>query len=388
MSTTSFKPARRLCLALTVASIVAAVTVGAGAYFDTRQFAFSYLFAFLFFFTICVGALFWVLVHHMAKAEWSVVVRRQLENIAAMSSILAILFIPLIFVAPMLWSWMAIAPGADALLEAKRPYLTPWFFWVRSAFYLCFFSTAAIGHRWLSMRQDHDASPRWSKINRKLALAGLPIFAFALTFAAIDWLMGLDYRWYSTIWGVYFFAGAALSGLCMLVLIVTALHNAGYLKGIVTLDHYHILGKLMLAFTIFWAYIAYSQHMLIWYSNIPEETVYFAVRNSGSWRMLNLVLVAGHFAVPFLLLLPAAGKRRPGYLCGIATWILAMHLLDIYVIVLPVLHSEDIQLSWLDLACPAAIGLALAAIFLKGLGNTTLWPTFDPRLKSSLRLKS
>jgi len=388
MTAFTFKPSRKLFPGLVAGSVLSGAAVCAGAYFDTKQFAFSYLFAFLYFFTICAGALFWVFVHHMAKAEWSVVMRRQLENVAAMSGVLAILFVPLVFVAPMLWSWMAIAPGTDSLLEAKRPYLTPWFFWIRTVFYLFFFSAAATALRRLSVRQDQDGALRWSALNRKLALAGLPIFAFALTFASIDWLMGLDYRWFSTIWGVYLFAGSALSGICVLTLIVTALRNAGYFEGIITLEHYHILGKLLLAFTIFWAYIAYSQYMLIWYSNIPDETVYFAVRNSGSWRSLNLILVAGHFLIPFLLLLPAAGKRMPLFLCGVAGWILAMHLVDIYVIVLPILHKSGIQISWLDVACPTAIACTLGAVFVKSLARVPLWPIRDPRLNESIRLKN
>jgi len=411
----TFKPSRMGVAVLATIAVLSGAAVAAGACFDTRQFAFSYLFAFLSFFTICAGALFWVLVHHLAKAEWSVVVRRQLENLAALLGVLAVLFIPLVFVAPLLWSWMDVPPDTGmkahpshveqasrllsqqegsrdgrptSLLEAKRPYLTPWFFWVRSAFYLLFFSAAAMALRSFSVRQDRDGDPCWSAINRKLSLAGLPVFAFSLTFAAIDWLMGLDYRWFSTIWGVYLFAGSALSGLCALVLVVTALRHAGYFEGIITPEHYHLLGKLLLAFTIFWAYIAYSQYLLIWYANIPEETVYFVIRSSGSWRLLNIILVAGHFLIPFLLLLPASGKRKPAFLCGVAAGILAMHLLDIYVIVLPVLHQTGVRFTWLDLACPTAIACTLAAIFLKCLGNTALWPLRDPRLNESLLLKN
>ena len=388
MSAPLFKPARAGVCVLAALATLSGSAVAAGAAFNAKQFAFSYLYSFLFFFTICAGALFWILVHHMAKAEWSVVVRRQLENIASLFAPLALLFVPLIFVAPLLWSWMAVAPGTDPLLEAKRPYLTPWFFWGRTAFYLLFFSAAAIALRSFSVRQDQDGNLRWSAINRKIALACVPLFAFALTFAAIDWLMGLDFRWFSTIWGIYLFAGSALSGLCVLVLIISTQRKAGYLEGIVSLDHYHILGKLLLAFTIFWAYIAYSQYMLIWYSSIPEETVYFVARSSRSWRTLSLILVAGHFLIPFLLLLPASGKRKPAYLCGVAAWILAMHLLDMYVIVLPVLHHEGVHASWLDLACPTALACTLSAIFLKRLGNAPLWPIRDPRLNESICLKN
>ncbi len=137
---------------------------------------------------------------------------------------------------------------------------------------------------------------------RKLGIAGIPIFAFALTFSAFDWLMGLDYKWGSTMWGVYIFAGSAGSSMSLLVLLVTWLRSKGYLKG-VTIEHYHIMGKLMLAFCIFWAYIGFSQYMLIWYANIPEETEYFIRRNIASWHALSTLLVVGRFFLPLPLLL-------------------------------------------------------------------------------------
>lgn len=412
---TTFKPARKLGRSLLAGGIVSGVAVATGAFVVPQQFAFSYLSAFLFFFTITAGALFWVIVHHAAGSVWSVVVRRQMENIAALLGVLAIIFIPIVFVASLLWNWMDVpsdtvmqahsshveqasrllsqqAGSRDgrptSLLDAKRPFLTPWFFWARAAIYLLFFSGTAIGLRALSIRQDRDGSARWSLLCRRLSLACLPVFGFSITFAAIDWLMGLDYRWFSTIWGVYLFAGSALGGLCALVLVVTALRRAGYFEGIVSSEHYHILGKLLLAFTIFWAYIAYSQYMLIWYADIPEETVYFVIRSSGSWRLAGFLLLLGHFLVPFLLLLPAAGKRKPAFLCAVAVWLLAMHFLDLYVIVIPVLHPSGVHLSWLDPACFAFVGFVLASAFLRLLGNSALWPLRDPRLGASINLKN
>ncbi|MEI6033453.1 MAG: hypothetical protein WCS65_04110 [Verrucomicrobiae bacterium] len=375
-------------LGLVASALAAYAAIFAGAACDARQFAFSYLFAFAFFFTLCMGGLFWILVHHAVDAEWSVVFRRQLENLAALLVVLAVLFLPLVFVAPKLWSWMQIPPGTDTLLDEKWPYLTPWFFWMRAAFYFAFFVLAATWLRANSILQDSDGAPRYTVFNRRIAFASLPLFAVCLTFSAIDWLMGLDYRWFSTMWGVYVFAGSALGALCVLVLIVTALRGAGYFQGVITPEHYHVIGKLMFAFTIFWAYIGFSQYMLIWYANIPEETIYFLRRNTESWQILSTALVAGHFLVPFLLLLPRSGKRNPSFLCGVAVWILAMHLLDIYLVVLPALHQAGVALSWMDFACLAAIGCTLAAAFLKLLGDVPLWPLRDPRLEKSLALKN
>ncbi|MFA7344794.1 MAG: hypothetical protein WC003_10850 [Terrimicrobiaceae bacterium] len=375
-------------LGLVAAAVAAYAAVFLGAGFDPAQFAFSYLFAFAFFFTVCAGGFFWVLVHHAVDAEWSVVVRRQLENLASLLPVLGLLFLPLVFVRSELWEWMRPENARDPLLLEKWPYLTPWFFWGRAAFYFFFFTVSATWLRANSILQDKDGAPRYTVFNRRITFASLPLFAVCLTFAAIDWLMGLDYHWFSTMWGVYIFAGTALGSLCVLVLLVTALRGAGYFRDIISLEHYHIIGKLMFAFTVFWAYIGFSQYMLIWYANIPEETVYFLRRNTGSWQILSTALVVGHFFVPFLLLLPNPGKRKPAFLCGVAVWILLMHLLDLYVVVLPALHEDGVAVSWMDFACLAAVGCTLAAVFLKRLGDVPLWPLRDPRLPDSIALKN
>lgn len=371
--------------------VLAVVSLGLaawGGFFSPKQFAYSWLFAFMFFFTITLGSLFWILVHHAVDADWSVVVRRQLENIAWLFPVLAVLFIPIVLNAKTLFSWMNIVPGQDVLLDGKAPYLNQPFFWVRAAFYFLFLSTAAFLLRRNSVRQDKDGDPRYTWSSRKMVFPMLPLFALSLTFSAVDWLMGLDFKWFSTMWGVYIFAGSALSSMCVLVLLVTALRSAGYFKDVVTIEHYHIMGKLMLAFTVFWAYIGFSQYMLYWYANIPEETAYFLRRNTGSWNTLSIILVAGHFFLPFVILLFQATKKKPLLLCAVAAWILLMHMLDMYIVVLPTFHKAGFAPHWLDLVCLLAIGATLAAIFMKRLGDTPLWPVKDPRLGNSLRLKN
>lgn len=356
-------------------------------FFDPKQFAFSYLFGFYFFFTICMGGLFWTLVHHAVDAEWSVVVRRQMENIASLLIVVGLLFIPLIFVRSELWKWMLPENANDPLLLEKRAYLNPVFFWIRCAFYFGFFTIASWALRRNSMKQDAAGAAKYTVFNRKITFASLPLFAVSLTFAAIDYLMGLNYHWYSTMWGVYIFAGTALSSMCVLVLVVTALRSAGYLK-VVTKEHYHTMGKLMFAFTVFWAYIGFSQYMLIWYADIPEETVWFLRRTTETWWYFSQFLVVGHFFIPFLLLLPQPTKKKPMFLCGMAVWILLMHFLDLYVVVLPELHKTGIHVHVLDFLCPLAIGCILAAVFLKRLGDGSLFPVRDPRIKHSVHLSN
>jgi len=169
--------------------------------------------------------------------------------------------------------------------------------------FLGFFLLAAIALRRFSVRQDSNGNPWFTIGMRKVSFISLPMFALCLTFGAFDWLMSLNYRWFSTMFGVYIFAGAAGASMSLLVLVITALRQAGYLKDIVTVEHYHIMGKWMLAFCVFWAYIGFGQYMLIWYANIPEETQFFLVRNTRSWWVLSMLLVIGRFFVPFAILL-------------------------------------------------------------------------------------
>ena len=358
-----------------------------GMFASPRQFAFSWLVACIYFFTLAVGALFWVLVHHATDAEWSVLVRRVLEDLAFLVPVTLLLFIP-----------------ADALRKAslelvghprrrrfgagqKRWYLSHGFFILRFLIYFAGLSTVALALRRNSVSQDADGNPSRTLAMRKLGIAGIPIFAFSLTFSAFDWLMGLDYKWGSTMWGVYIFAGAAGSSMSLLVLLVTWLRNKGYLKG-VTVEHYHVMGKLMLAFCIFWAYIGFSQYMLIWYANIPEETEYFIRRNIASWHTLSTLLVVGRFFLPLPLLLLQWTKKTTRMICSVAGWMLVMQYLDLYIIIMPMLHKTGFAPSFLDVFALIGIGGTLGALFLWLLPKSNIFPLKDPRLPESLRLSN
>lgn len=365
-----------LCLTA-LASLAVSALLGLA---DPRQFAFSWLFAGSFFFTILVGCLFWVVVHHATDAAWSVGIRRQLENISCLLPLLSLLLLPLLLVAPKVWEWMALSPASNRELAEKAAYLNVNFFWIRTAFYLLFFSIVALVLRHNSLLQDKDGAVVHSLRNRRLAFLTIPVGAIALSFWAIDWLMGLQWKWNSTIWGLYVFAGTALSSLCVIILVANALRNAGYLRQVFTSEHNYALGKLLLAFTLFWSWIAFAQYMLIWYADIPEEAAYYVIRSSGSWKILGILLVAGHFFVPFTLLLFRSPKASARFLGLVAGWILLMHLLDIYTIVLPVLHPRGFHPAILDVAALLAIGCTLGAFFLKNLGDSPLWPARDPRL--------
>ena len=375
-----------LSLLLAAGAVVGLVLCVIGAVVSPLQFSYSWLFGFIYFFTLCCGCLFWTIVHHATDAEWSVVVRRQLENIALLIVALAIFAIPILLLRHQLFEWMDIPVGKDSALDSKRQYLNWPFFAFRALLYFVMLGGVAFFLRRYSVAQDRDGNPRFTILMRKVAFAGLPIFGLGLSFAAFDWLMGLNYRWFSTMWGPYIFAGAAGSSMSLLVLVITALRSAGYLRGVVTLEHYHIMGKWMFAFCIFWAYIGFSQYMLYWYANIPEETEYYLVRNTESWWPLSLLLVIGRFFGPFAILLLQLIKKDPNRLSMVAGWILLMQALDMYLIVLPSLHGTGVHLSIWDLVCPIAIGCSLSFIYLRLLGRSSLFPVRDPRLIESLRL--
>src|SRR6266508_3684041 len=375
-----------LSLLLGSVALVALVLCVVGAVVNPHQMSYSWLFAFAFFFTLCAGCFFWTIVHHATDADWSVVVRRQLENIAASLVILAVLFIPVLPLRHPRYSWMDIPPGHEASLDSKRAYLNWDFFLGRAVLFLGFFAAAAIALRRLSVRQDKDGNPRFTIGMRKIAFISLPMFALCLTFGAFDWLMSLNYTWFSTMFGVYIFAGAAGSSMSLLVLVITALRQAGYLKAVVTIEHYHIMGKWMFAFCVFWAYIGFGQYMLIWYANIPEETEYFITRNTESWWALSMLLVIGRFFITFGILLLRSIKKEPHRLCIVAGWIVCMQMLDMYIIVLPALHGTGVHVSIWDVVSLIAIGATLGFAYLRVVAMTSLFPIRDPRLIESLKL--
>ena len=375
-----------LSILLGLIAFVALALCGAGAAIDPTQLSFSWLFAFAFYFTLCAGCFFWTLVHYATDAEWSVVVRRQLENIAVLLAVMAVFFLPILFLRHHLYEWMNIPPGKEATLDSKRAYLNWNFFVVRAVVFFGFFIIASQLLRRLSVRQDKDGNPKFTIWMRKVAFASLPMFALFLTFGAFDWLMSLNYRWFSTMFGVYIFAGTAGSSMSLLVLVITALRNAGYLKDVVTKEHYHIMGKWMFAFCVFWAYIGFGQYMLIWYANMPEETQYFLIRNTESWWTLSMLLVIGRFFGPFAILLLQSIKKHPHQLCYVAGWIVFMQMLDMYIVVLPALHGTGVHLSLWDFIPLIGIGAALAFVYLRIVGKTSLFPVRDPRLVESLKL--
>jgi hypothetical protein len=356
-----------------------------------RHFFFSYLVAFCFFLSISLGALFFVAVQHLSRAGWSVTVRRLAEILAGALPALTVLFLPIIV--PMLlgssslYAWVSPAPHDD-LLRHKLPYLNLPFFGVRAVAYFAVWGLFGRYFLLRSVEQDRSGNPQLTLKMERASAVALILFAFTLTFAAFDWLMSLEPRWFSTIFGVYFFAGTVVAGLSAIILMAALLQASGRLRWAITTEHYHDLGKLLLSFVIFWGYIAFSQYMLIWYANLPEEVVWYRVRNAGPWGITSLLLLFMNLLIPFLGLMSREVKRRKYLLAFWAVWLLAGHWLDMYWLVMPTYHPACPPLGLLDLGCLLGLScLYLAAVLRVAVGRA-LVPLKDPRLGESLAFEN
>jgi hypothetical protein len=349
----------------------------------------SYLVAFAFFLSISLGALFFVLLQHLVRAGWSVVVRRLAEALAMNLLIMALLAIPLLFGLPRLYEWAdAQTVAHDSILQGKQAYLNVPFFAVRLVVYFTVWTLLARYFWSRSTAQDQTGEVGLTMRMERTSTIGMVLFALTTNFAAVDLLMSLDPRWYSTIFGVYFFSGGVVGFFALLSILAALLQRSGRLGGTVTDEHYHDLGKLVFAFIVFWAYIAFSQYMLIWYSNIPEETEWYLRRQTGQWTAVSLLLLFGHFLFPFVYLLPRFVKRSPKLFGPMAAWVLLMHYVDLYWIVMPQISPGKVPLHLLDLTCPLGLGGILLAATAYRLRRRSLVPLRDPRLAESMAFEN
>lgn len=382
---------RRLLLggaAVGLLGLAGSLALGLAAEGGLPRLAHSYLVAFAYFLSLSLGALFFVALQHITRASWSVVVRRLAELVGAAMPLLALLAVPILLLLPHLYPWAGPEAGHDPLLAHKRPYLNAAAFALRWAAYLAIWSGAALWYWRRSLGQDRVEDPRQTVRMERLSGPILVAFALTLTLASFDLLMSLAPAWYSTIFGVYFFSGAVVGFFALLTAMSLLLQGAGLLRRVITAEHYHDLGKLMFAFVFFWAYIAFSQYMLTWFANIPEETAWFRPRQGGGWTAWALVLLFGHWLLPFLGLISRYAKRNRRHLAFWAAWILLMHWCDLYWVVMPQISPLGPPLHLLDLTCMLGIGgLWLAAIAVAA-GQRSLVPTKDPRLNESLAFEN
>jgi hypothetical protein len=377
-----------------------------------ERFLRAYLVAFCFVLSLSLGGLFFTMLHHLTRAGWSVVLRRIAEGLAGNLRWIWILFIPIVIglFTTELYPWAHAAD--DPLLDHKEPFLNTTFWLIRAVIYFVVWAALAhlfVGH---SVAQDASGDPRLTLRMQRIAAPGMILYGFTQTFAIIDWVMTLEPHWYSTMFGVYFFAASCCGFGATMVILCFAIQRTGRVTESITTEHYQDLGKFLFAFgVVFWAYIAYSQYMLIWYANIPEETGWFAARQLGGWKGLSILLVIGHFIGPFLILISRHPKRWKGFLAVAALWMLVMHFIDIYWLVMPAIPAEliasvstyaelvaefestyaetyDLHWSMVDPLCALGlVGVAVAGTA-AGLGRVSLIPEGDPRLPESLAFEN
>ncbi|MDB6133918.1 MAG: hypothetical protein JWM59_2161 [Verrucomicrobiales bacterium] len=407
---------------------------------QANSYAFSYLFALEVFFTITTGAVFWVLLHNASNSSWGVAIRRIPEVMTQLYLPLFVLALPIFAPYPLgslkkpewtqrMYEWIGIhaqiasnpPSGAEnlrdglalshgtSLLYKKYPYLhngfdlhggllPGWDLRVIIFFGLLFF----IGRRMLnlSLEQDRTGAVGPTFRARFHACWMLPVFAVCSTFASIDWIMSLNYTWFSTMFGVNVFAGGALASMAVIILVVGTLVKTGHFRHIVSAEHFHLMGKLMHSFVIFWAYIAFSQFFLIWYANIPEETQFYAIRNTGGWWHFSLALVFAHFAIPFVFLLKRDAKRNLNAVMAASLFVVVVHMMELYWMIIPergrslynFSSAPDNATFMRDVLFDGLAFLTFLGIYgfflIRGLAKHSIYPCGDPRLEESVNVVS
>ena len=394
---------------------------------DMHRFGYAYLFAFFTSLTLVLGAMFLVLIQFLAVGHWGITCRRVVETVMVQAPLMAILAVPFIAMVAtghftLYDEWIGAsahgddhgevhAPAGDkgdedaddhgdgeahahtpqetalhhATLAKKIPYLNKMGWIVRAVGYLVVWCLIALVYWRMSRRQDETKDIALTRKMQSLSPISLMALGVTLTFASFDWLMSLEPAWYSTIFGVVIFASSAVAILALTILISLSLFNNGLVGNAINHEHFHDLGKLMFGFICFWAYVQFSQWMLIWYAGIPEEATWFHKRWQGGWKAVSLLLMFGHFLTPFVLLISRVQKRNLRWLQAMCVWILIMHVTDMYWFVMPqATEVPHLAPHLIDFACLLFIGGTLIAFVLHRLTKVPLIPIGDPRLARSL----
>ncbi len=348
---------------------------------------------------LSLGAMFWIMVSYLVNAGWMVTARRQMEHVMMMLPLCVVLMGIVAVIeysqGGVLLRWMGIDPASSHLLEKKQGFLNPNFFLLRFVVYVGLWTIISTTLWRNSITQD-ETGDRWLTNRSRFTSAwGMLVFALTCAFFAFDFLMSMDYRFFSTMWGVYYFATCALGAVAVTLIILCCLRSIGRLTGLVTSEHTHDLGKLLFGFTVFWAYITFSQYFLIWYANIPEETIWFTHRKTGGWENVAGMLAIGHFIIPFLILLFRDVKRHTLGVAIVAAWILLMIILDMVWVIRPMVYLGDLAEVnpgvagwWVDIAGIVAVLAIWAGFLIRRIAAHPLVPIKDPRLDEALHHKN
>lgn len=380
-----FTPSTKIKTVYSVLIFIGIVALAVGFFQDRERTWHAYLLGLFYFVSLSLGGLFFTSLHHMTNAGWSTTIRRISESMTAFLPVGFILSLVLILGGKDLFMWFDSAKvAADSIILAKSSYLNPTFFSVRIIVFFTawlIFAKLIVGR---SVKQDITGDVGLSVKNVATSVGFILFFALSYSFFAVDFIMALDPHWFSTIFGVYCFSGLFQATFAFLILAVLYLKRQGLLKGLVTDEHIHDLAKLMKGFTVFWAYIAFSQFLLIWYANLPEETIFFYHRMHGNWILITVGLLVFRFIVPFLALLPRAAKRNHTHVAAVSILVLIMQFVDMFWLIYPNLDEHSVKLGFGEIGIFAGFaGLFLWRV-VAFLSKHSVVPTHDPRLSEAI----
>ena len=372
-------------LALGVGALLFTLFV-AGVFIDRAQFFHAYLVGFIFWTGITVGSLALLMLQHLTGGAWGLIIRRVLEASTRTLPLILLLFVPVVVGLNQIYPW---TNGAEmnqvpALREKAAHYLNPPFFIGRALVYFAIWSLLAVLLNWLSLQQDRTNDSAVKKRLQIVSGPGLGALILTITFAAIDWVMSLDPAWSSTIFGLIFVASWSLSALAFGILSMSWLSKREPMNAVVRTSHFHDWGNLLLALVMLWTYFAFSQYLIIWSANLPEETVWYVARKHGGWGVIALGIVILQFVFPFMTLLSRAAKESSQKLAMLAVLILAMRVVDVIWLIEPSYNREHFHLSWMDIVAPMAMGGLWLATFAWQLQKRSLVPINDPQLEQAL----
>ena len=372
---------QRRALIIGVAGLILCMV---GAVFRPAQFLQSYLFGYVFLLGLTLGCMAILMVQYLTGGDWGIVIRRTLEAAMRILPLMAVGFLPIALGVRELYVWARPAQAAAEGLDYRTEYLNIPFFIVRAVVYFAVW--LAMAHRldrW-SREQDRGGAQGWLKRLRRLSGPGLVIYAVTITFAAYDWLMSLNPEWFSTIFGLLIIAGEALSAVAFVILVAALLSTREPMALVFQPRHFHDLGKLLLTFVMVWAYLSFSQLLIVWSGNLPREIPFYLPRMQSSWRWIGVMLIILHFALPFALLLSRDLKRRAGRLAALAGLVIVMRVIDLFWLVAPEFRPQGLTIDWFDPVTVVGLCGVWLALFIRELKARPMLPLRDPHLADAL----
>jgi hypothetical protein len=357
-----------------------------GALVDRAQAFHAYLVGFIFWIGITLGSMALLMLQHLTGGAWGLIIRRVLEAATRTLPLMLILFLPILWRLNLIYAWTnrAEMDQVPALREKAAHYLNPSFFTVRAAVYFAIWSLMMWLLNTWSLQHDRTADKRFPKRLQMMSGPGLGLLIVTITFASIDWVMSLDPAWSSTIYGLIFVASWSLTALAFAILVMSWLAKREPMDAVVRTSHFHDWGNLMMALVMLWMYFAFSQYLIIWSANLPEETTWYVARKHDGWGIIALGIVILQFAFPFLTLLSRSAKKSPQKLGMLALLILITRVVDVIWLIEPTFNREHFHISWMDIVAPIAMGGIWIATFTRQLQKRSLVPVNDPQLEQAL----